>query len=44
VVGDSELPEAIAPTETGYVRTLPDMLADKGHLDGFFIARLRRKD
>lgn len=43
-VRDSELPGGIMPTDRGYVRTLPDMLADNGHLDGFFIARLRRKD
>lgn len=38
-----ELPDGIAPTDQGTVRTLPDMLAEAGHLDGFFIARLRRK-
>jgi 16S rRNA (cytosine967-C5)-methyltransferase len=35
------LPEGIAP-EDGYVRTLPGMLADKGGLDGFFIACFTR--
>ncbi|MGE0651719.1 MAG: MFS transporter, partial [Alphaproteobacteria bacterium] len=34
------LPEAV--TAAGYLRTLPSMLADKGGLDGFFAARLRR--
>jgi 16S rRNA (cytosine967-C5)-methyltransferase len=38
-----ELPEGIDTTEEGFIRTLPDSLIDKGHLDGFFIARLRRK-
>jgi len=36
-----ELPAAIAPDENGFVRTLPDMLAADGGLDGFFVARLR---
>jgi 16S rRNA (cytosine967-C5)-methyltransferase len=35
------LPEGILPKD-GYVRTLPGMLADKGGLDGFFIARFTR--
>lgn len=39
-----ELPDGVEPTAEGYVRTLPTMLADKGYLDGFFIARLRRND
>jgi len=43
-VGPDELPSGIAPTSDGHVRTLPNMLANTGHLDGFFIARLRRKD
>jgi 16S rRNA (cytosine967-C5)-methyltransferase len=34
------LPEGIASND-GFVRTLPGMLADKGGLDGFFIACLR---
>jgi 16S rRNA (cytosine967-C5)-methyltransferase len=37
-----ELPEGVAPRPDGSLRTLPGMLADKGGLDGFFIARLRR--
>ena len=36
-----ELPTGIAPDACGFVRTLPDQLADAGGLDGFFIARLR---
>ncbi|MEO9468178.1 RsmB/NOP family class I SAM-dependent RNA methyltransferase [Parasphingorhabdus sp.] len=42
-VTTEELPTGIAPTENGCVRTLPNMLAEKGYLDGFFIARMRRK-
>ena len=38
-----ELPTGISPTESGCVRTLPTSLAEQGHVDGFFIARLRRK-
>ena len=39
-----ELPKHISPTENGCVRTLPTTLAEQGHVDGFFIARLVRKD
>lgn len=35
-----ELPEAVAPDGNGFIRTLPDILADAGGLDGFFVARL----
>ncbi len=38
-----ELPAGIAPREDGAVRVLPGMLADQGGLDGFFIARFRRR-
>lgn len=38
-VAASELPEGILPHADGHVRTLPTMLADKGALDGFFVAR-----
>jgi 16S rRNA (cytosine967-C5)-methyltransferase len=37
-----ELPAGIAPTAEGFVRTLPDVLAEQGGTDGFFIARLVR--
>ena len=40
-IGAEELPAAIAADEKGLIRTLPDMLADAGGLDGFFVARLR---
>lgn len=36
-----ELPAAIVPDASGFVRTLPTILADAGGLDGFFAARLR---
>lgn len=34
-----ELPEGLAPTAQGWLRTDPAMLAEAGGLDGFFIAR-----
>jgi 16S rRNA (cytosine967-C5)-methyltransferase len=37
-----ELPEGLAPTAEGCLRTDPGMLAEAGGLDGFFIARFRR--
>lgn len=37
------LPVGVDPAPEGWVRTLPTMLAEEGRLDGFFIARLRRK-
>lgn len=40
-VRPDELPNAIAPDGSGFIRTLPDMLAEAGGLDGFFVARLR---
>ena len=42
-INASELPAGIAPHPDGHVRTLPTMLADKGSLDGFFIARFTRR-
>lgn len=38
----AELPDGIAPTAQGWVRTLPDILAAQGGTDGFFVARLIR--
>ena len=38
----AELPQGIAPTTQGWLRTLPDMLTDAGGTDGFFVARLAR--
>jgi 16S rRNA (cytosine967-C5)-methyltransferase len=38
-----ELPKDVIPTDNGCIRTLPNTLAEQGHVDGFFIARLRRK-
>jgi len=37
-----ETPDGIAPTEKGWLRTLPDTLAAQGGTDGFFIARLAK--
>ncbi len=37
-----ELPQGLAPTKDGYLRTDPGMLLEDGGLDGFFIARWRR--
>ena len=42
-VAVEELPEGISPAANGCVRTLPTTLAEQGHVDGFFIARLIRK-
>lgn len=38
-----ELPDGVTPTVDGWVRTLPDCLADRGGTDGFFIVRMRKK-
>ncbi len=39
----NSLPDSIAPTPQGTIRTLPDMLASQGGLDGFFAAHFVRK-
>ncbi len=39
-----ELPQSIAPTTGGYLRTVPSMLAEQGGLDGFFVARFQRAE
>lgn len=38
-IGAEELPAGLAPTAEGWLRTHPGILADKGGLDGFFVAR-----
>ena len=38
-IGSAELPEGIAPTAEGWLRTDPGMAADAGGIDGFFAAR-----
>ncbi len=38
----AELPAGIAPTQDGWVRTLPGALDAQGGADGFFVARLER--
>lgn len=40
-IGAHELPQGLAPTAEGWLRTDPAMLAEAGGLDGFFIARWR---
>ena len=42
-IDSGELPQGMAATAQGWLRTLPDMLADQGGADGFFIARLARQ-
>ncbi len=41
-IGGGELPEGLAPTPEGWLRTDPAMLADAGGMDGFFIARFKQ--
>ena len=41
-VGADELPAGMTSRPDGTLRTLPGALAEKGGMDGFFIARLRR--
>ena len=38
-IAAAELPAGLTPTPEGWLRTHPGMLADKGGLDGFFVAR-----
>ena len=40
---EAELPQGVTANPQGDVRTMPHMLADKGGMDGFFIARFIRK-
>ncbi|PEQ12033.1 SAM-dependent methyltransferase [Novosphingobium sp. PC22D] len=40
-ITQAELPEGLAPSAEGWLRTDPGMLAEAGGLDGFFIARWR---
>lgn len=41
-IAADDLPQGLVPTPEGWLRTDPGMLADKGGLDGFFIARWRK--
>ncbi|WP_373476715.1 RsmB/NOP family class I SAM-dependent RNA methyltransferase [Sphingorhabdus sp.] len=41
-VEPDELPQAVPANAFGHVRTMPPMLADKGGLDGFFVARFEK--
>ncbi len=43
-VSAEELPEGITPDKVGRVRIRPGTLADKGGVDGFFIARFKRAE
>ncbi len=38
-ITQDELPEGVAPTSQGWLRTDPGLLAEQGGMDGFFIAR-----
>ncbi len=40
-IRSNELPAGLTPTEEGWLRTDPGMLAEAGGLDGFFMARLQ---
>ncbi len=42
-IRSEELPAGLQPTAQGWLRTTPDMLADNGGMDGFFIARFTAK-
>jgi 16S rRNA (cytosine967-C5)-methyltransferase len=42
VIEPAGLPDFVIPTDSGFVRTLPGLLAGHGGLDGFFAARLVR--
>lgn len=41
-IAADELPDGIAPTAQGWLRSDPGMLADAGGIDGFFAARWRK--
>lgn len=41
-VEPGELPQAVPANALGHVRTMPPMLAAKGGLDGFFVARFEK--
>ncbi|MFD1612827.1 RsmB/NOP family class I SAM-dependent RNA methyltransferase [Sphingomonas tabacisoli] len=42
-VRPDQLPGGVTPNPGGYLRILPTMLANKGALDGFFVARFKRR-
>ncbi|NVE95580.1 RsmB/NOP family class I SAM-dependent RNA methyltransferase [Altererythrobacter lutimaris] len=41
-ITDSDLPDGLAPTPEGWLRTHPGMIFEEGGLDGFFVARFTR--
>lgn len=42
-IGEQDVPQWLAPTAEGWLRTDPGMLAEHGGMDGFFIARFTRE-
>ena len=40
----TELPAGLLPTDEGWLRTDPGMMAEQGGMDGFFIARFRASE
>ena len=40
-IREDELPASVSPTERGFLRTDPGMLAEAGGMDGFFVGRWR---
>ena len=42
-ISADELPEGVKPTAEGWLRTHPGMIPEQGGMDGFFIARWRKK-
>lgn len=42
-VAPEEVPTGLIPHERGWLRTAPDMLAEHGGMDGFFIGRWRNR-
>lgn len=43
-IAPEELPSGLIPTAQGHLRTDPGMLAERGGLDGFFVARFHKGD
>jgi 16S rRNA (cytosine967-C5)-methyltransferase len=44
VEAPDRLPDFVTPDERGWVRILPGLVESEGGLDGFFVARLVRRD
>ncbi|HKX79647.1 MAG TPA: methyltransferase domain-containing protein [Novosphingobium sp.] len=43
-IREDEVPAGLCPSPEGWLRTDPGMLADHGGLDGFFVARLEKRN